>query len=195
MSDKLKLGQIITTEQFKDAIHVAVAPVTAGMPLLAGSHVLLDAGVAFQSNIKAIGVVDPFLKTSVFKGERFWLFLYPGSITSLRHDWSHPSFSGPSEPPRKHTKAESEAWLRDWIKRADCPDYDTVMAAAVGAHVEPIEDYASGAYKIQDYGDGPRLYFSGRDAHSEIPTEFWDHVENVTGVKVPVRAVGFSCSC
>lgn len=41
MSDqsKLGIGQIIATEQFRDAIHVAVAPVVAGEQLHPGDHV------------------------------------------------------------------------------------------------------------------------------------------------------------
>lgn len=98
MSDqsKLGLGQIITTEQTRDAIHCAVAPVTAGMRLQPGSHVLIDGGVAMQTNANGIGVVDPFLKIPVMEGQKFWLFLYPNTITALSHIWSHPDF--PDEP-------------------------------------------------------------------------------------------------
>ncbi len=39
-----------------------------------------------------LGVVDPFLTEPVARGDRFWVFLKPLTITGLRHSWSHPAF-------------------------------------------------------------------------------------------------------
>jgi hypothetical protein len=92
------LGNLITDgDRRRDAVHVAVAPVTAAEELTPGQHVGFappgqtelvgpaDAG-------RHIGVVDPFLKDRVRPGQRFWLFLYPNTVTSLRHVWTHPAF-------------------------------------------------------------------------------------------------------
>lgn len=98
--DNLKLGEIITTPQQRDAIHIAVVPITAGQMLRPGDRVgfrLGDHETAFLIGSNAVGIVDPFLKCVVEEGQRFWLFLYPGSVTSIRHDWTHPAFERRSE--------------------------------------------------------------------------------------------------
>lgn len=92
-----QLGQLIEDgDRRRDAIHVAVAPVTAAQRLTPGQHIGLVepdnpelAGPCDQN----IGIVDPFLAQEVEPGQRFWLFLYPGTVTGLRHVWTHPAFT------------------------------------------------------------------------------------------------------
>lgn len=96
MDTSPQLGRLIDDgDRRRDAVHIAVAPVTAAVRLAPGQHVgLVEAG-----NVELvgpcdenIGLVDPFLASGVEAGERFWLFLYPGTVTGLRHVWTHPAF-------------------------------------------------------------------------------------------------------
>ena len=92
-----RLGQLIEDgDRRRDAIHIAVAPVTAAQRLAPGQHV----GLVKEGNLelvgpcdRPVGVVDPFLREDVQPGQRFWLFMYPNTITSLRHVWTHPAFA------------------------------------------------------------------------------------------------------
>lgn len=87
-----KLGQLCDDSDRRDAVHIALAPVIAACNLEPGQFVGLVNGQATWNVETFIGVVDPFLKDEVKKGERFWLMLLPGTITGLRHVWSHPAF-------------------------------------------------------------------------------------------------------
>lgn len=188
MSDTVKLGwRQDATNDKRDAVHVAIAPVTALEDLSPGQHVGLGDG-GISANAEHIGIVDPFLTGRVTKGDRVYLMLYPNTVTSLRHEWTHPSFSLATD------KAASEKWLREFCRTADCPDYESVIAAATN---QPLENYSPEYYSEAYQNDGEYLHFNGRDAHSEIPPEFWDHVEKVSGTKIPAhrRATSFSCSC
>lgn len=192
------LGTIIGAGEARDAIHLAVEPVAAGQRLLPGQDIGLVDGKAFTAKNcpKALGIVDPFIVGQVEEGERFWLVVYPRQIKSLRHVWEHPDFARSEGAPSQdvfvipdgeavhvvHDKEVSERWLRDFIANADCPEYETVIAAALNNSGSWSKEY---------------LHIRGRDAHGEIPPEFWMHLEIVTGRSIPQedRAEYFSCSC
>jgi hypothetical protein len=87
------LGTIIGPNEKRDAIHLAVEPVIAAQDLNPGDNIgFVGNGSAVGYCAKPLGIVDPFIKGVVKKGQRFWLVVYPRQITSLRHVWSHPSF-------------------------------------------------------------------------------------------------------
>ena len=86
------IGNLCNSEAKRDAIHIAVTPVVAAYELAPGARVgLIEGGLAGNS-WDPIGIVDPFLKEPVKKGENFWMFLFPNSVTNLRHTWQHPAF-------------------------------------------------------------------------------------------------------
>ena len=86
------LGTIITDKEKRDAIHLAVENAVAAHTLYAGQDVGLVEGMATVHAEKLLGIVDPFVKGPIQRGERFWLVVYPRQIHSLRHVWTHPDF-------------------------------------------------------------------------------------------------------
>ncbi len=192
MADQIKLGVLIDEFQHRDAIHIAVAPVVAAEPLKPGQHVgfVQDGDTAIvgpiadgsrsPQNKAVIGIVDPFLTVAVKKGDRFYLFLYPQTITSLRHEWTHPAFGLESTimPP---TKSASVLWIKEFADELD-QTYNRLMDAAQ-LWVDD-EDYTfdnSERYKRVDGAKWPI---------------FWRHFEVVTGTKVKDHnAHFFTCSC
>lgn len=174
------LGTIINEDVGRDAIHIATYPVTASEQLFPGQHIGIGPDGA-TTKADHIGIVDAFLTGPVFPGQRFWMMLYPRTITSLRHEWTHPAIDAASIEDARTAKEISEQWLRDFVARSDCPGYEQVVAKAIN------NDSWSNKY----------LHFDDVDAHGEIQPEFWDHIEVVTGRTIPKedRAEYFSCSC
>ncbi len=190
MSDsQFLIGKLIDGAGEPDAIHIATMPVTAAETLKPGQHIgFEEGGLRVMSKppepYKLIGIVDPFLAENVTKGQRFFMFLYPNTITGLRHVWTHPAFEKKVESP---VSVDSEAWLRSFCETADCPKYERVMELIEKGEIK--EEYGTSYY------DEEYLHFSGSDAHATIPPEFWNHVEVVLGKKIGKRPTYFSCSC
>lgn len=92
MSDT-KLGQLLGIDAKRDAIHIAIAPVISSGSINPGEHIGFteDGTVGIRAKVK-IGIADPFLKNTISNGERFYMFLYPNTVTGMRHEWSHPDF-------------------------------------------------------------------------------------------------------
>jgi hypothetical protein len=181
MSENLKLGHLITSEQQRDAVHIAVVPVEAAHHLEPGQKVTVKDGKAYRAKEAGIGVIDPFLALKVMAGEKCWLYLYPGSITSLRHEWTHPAFGASAS---LSAKSLSERWMRAWAMKHVSED-------CYGDGPGKTEDEAL-AYAIE-VGHNTNLgpYES---AQGYIDNEWWTHWEAITGT-TGERGAYFSCAC
>lgn len=170
---ELGLGELITKPQNKDAIHVAVAPVTAAMRLSPGEHVGIIGDKIGRCD-KPIGIVDPFLKTRVLPDEQFWLFLYPNTVTSLRHEWTHPGFSAKGD-----VGSPSKNWIRSY-------------ADSIGVTYDELMEGASEFVTHDEY-----LCQGKRFRGVYLNDNFWPHYQVVTGETVPEEKQQsfFSCSC
>lgn len=168
----IEIGKIINNKQEKDAIHVAVAPVIAYHDLMPGEHIgfIKDDNRTVGSMAgKKLGIVDPYLTEAVNKGQQFWMFLYPNTITSLRHDWIHPEFNEQASRVK-----ESQEWIENW-------------AAQYGMSY----DYAMECGNKRDF-------FLGEVYYDQISPEFWSHFEIITGqiISTEVRnETYFHCAC
>lgn len=174
----IKLGSLISGEARRDAIHIALAPVTAGEELMPGEHVGLNSdGQAVTTATKCIGIVDPFLTKRVSPGEQCWMMLYQFTVTGMRHQWSHPEFS---EDDKKYTiietalKIAAKQFIHD-VADEFCLTYQGLMDAAERWITD--EEYLHGGSELQ----------------GSVPEEFWDHYEILTGKRG--RGSFFSCAC
>lgn len=176
------IGNLITPDETRDAIHLAVYPVEAGDKLYPGCHVSInDEGRAVPSG-ETVGIVDPFLADSVIEGQWFWLVVYPRQISSLHHVWEHPAFPA-SAFDTKGSKTASEAWLREYIDRLDISTYDE-DESAFDIMMSAVEH------------SGDRGYVTiGTDGNGQLTPEFWVHAENYFGKKFSEHPDYFSCAC
>jgi len=195
----IEFGKLIddASKVKRDAVHVAVVPVVAAHNLLPGSHVGLTQGSNDKVSLisePSIGIIDPYLTQNVLRGQWCWLFLYPNTVTGMRHHWSHPAFDDDSEPQatldsenivdKTQVILQSEKYLREFSLDAHL-DYESVIDIVTdciknnNTYVEHNSEYARDAYYNCDQA------------------EFWKHVQNVTGLKIPDREylISFSCSC
>ena len=186
MTEKISIGSMIEGVAHRDAIHIAIAPVIAGEPdLRPGTRI----GFAAFSNeiVRArkdgIGIVDPFLSETPLKGQRFYMLLLPNTITSLRHDWSHPAFS--SHEKHGGETAASEEWLMNYAFRVR--EYDA----------ERGREYAYGKF-MEDVRNGTIFYY-GSDCHGAYDVkeadELYRHLSVVLERDVGPDSFEFSCSC
>lgn len=167
------LGQNPKALAQRDAVHVAVVPCRAADALQPGQHVDVVNGVATTDGKRRIGIVDPFLKKEVEKGQFCYVCLYPGSIVGMRHHWRHPAFVESSDRESALTVLES-------------------IAKRIGVGFEELLEDADNFLRYGDYrSEGAR--FEG----VYLGDDFWDAYEIVRecAVKGEDRGGVYSCSC
>lgn len=198
------LGTILQPGEKRDAIHLGVDPVVAGRNLVRGAHVGFGPdGKAYvaDKNIKAVGIVDPFLTDVVLEGQSFWLIVYPRQITSLRHVWEHPDFpdsgeTGGGELMKNQftsTDPEAEHQMRVVLGDPVAVAKETIRSIAknMGVSYEDLMEHANDYQERGEYWvEGGR--FEGESVH---PETFWPAYELVTGKEAKEKYNFLSCSC
>ena len=171
------LGHIITENEKRDAIHLAVEPVIAKQTLHPGQ----DIGADGSTTTPYVGIVDPFLKNKVMEGERFWLVIYPRQIKSLRHVWTHPAFSEEVLNEKEinaddNKKKESIKWMEDYVRKLNknsdndwsySTDYDEMLQAG---------------HEYLDHGE--YLIKGGLFDGVDFDYNYWTHFSIITGREV-----------
>jgi len=197
------LGKLAPEGAQRDAVHIAVVPVVAATELAPGDFVgVLEDGRA-SGAAPRVGIVDPFLDDFVRAGDRFWLYLLPGSITSLRHHWTHPSFKegpgGLEEGSVGDTVAAAKAVIEQIAREmggdgASSGDEEQYYGPWRPMTYERLMAAAEEWLAYEDY----HVQMGSESWRADFPAaRFWAAYEVVTGKRIPhQRATNFfSCSC
>lgn len=177
------LGKLIDEKAQRDAIHIAVAPVVATERLSPGQRIGLveHDNTQVRANNAGQGIVDPFLSGAVFPGDRFWMWLTPNTITSLRHQWTHPNFDSDNKISHDEHLEKSKTWIAEHADLLGL-SYDVLIKNAE----EWLRDED---YFVQQGSERWRDEFN--------PTEFWHHYEVIAGKVVPddKKRSFYCCTC
>lgn len=135
MSDA-RFGKVLEGPRDRDAIHVPVVAFKCGEPLGRGVEVGVRNGkvwVASSSNLKPVGVVDPFLKKMSQEDDWVWVMIEPGTIRRVRHAWEHPAFPvGAEGLSEGETALQKLKELKEYVKEQEdgfcCAEYEDMEA-------------------------------------------------------------------
>jgi hypothetical protein len=192
------LGTVITDKKVgRDAVHLACFPAKTFDSLTGpGAHVgLLEDGRVSVYAAKPIGIIDPFLPDLVKAGQEVLVLVYPRTIESLRHVWSHPDV--PEE--NKSVAVLMPQLTVEMTQPVLDRNYLTARLAEIGRTLDPPVS----ASRLEEAMDEGYVTVYGEDAYGEIPLppEVWQAYENVHGrmaIADPRRGqqgVYFTCSC
>ena len=211
------LGTIHTKDEGRDAIHLGVYQVELGAAAQRGAYLSVQDGKAFPvlKKEKAVGILDPFLHNDADMGDKVWLVLFPGMITSLRHVWEHPAFPNlpqeykfgedttPTKKSRSSKKKATEVVKDEPIKTSFNEAEQKELEEKSNAR-EVIERYAASIdldydemmEKADEHLDTGRYYVGGSECEGTyFHEDFWDAYEIITGKTVESKENFISCSC
>lgn len=183
MSSPDVLGRLASLGAGRDAVHVAIIPVVCEEEVEPGQPLKIEDGKVVKSeHFGRVGIVDPFLDRPVDPLKSFYMLLNPGSITSLKHVWTHPAFGDEVEA----IDDENMRFFRE-------------IAATCSMNVQKLLDAAS------DYAEsGEYTYMGNNENYTDVTAreweEFWRRWKVHTGKEAVYkdfydRGSFFSCSC
>ena len=196
MMQPTELGTVPTEKDSRDAIHVAVLPVIAKGNLHPGQFIEVYtkdkkhyARVAVQSQNSTHGICDPFRTGVIYDGVFFWAIMLPGTITDMRHHWTHACIEEEQdivEHRIEHEAGVAEAWMRDFADDIGL-SYEQVLIA--GDHYSEGEIW--GGYTF-DHDTPDRCY--------EDAGLYWGAWSAIRGKPIPEDekedpSPPFSCAC
>lgn len=187
--EPIKLGKLIENEGYRDAIHIAIEPVIAGETLKAGDYIGFNnkgKKEVIKNATKLIGIVDPFLSIDLKQGDKFYMLLFPNTITSLRHHWTHPEFE---EQEVELSREESKKWLTQFATDINA-SYNEIIY--LGKH------FYKGNYIKWSVQSGSETDYGGtyaQDYWYNNREEFIKHFKNITGLDLTDVNGGFTCGC
>lgn len=173
------IGKILEGEYRRDAIHIAVLPVIATQKLAPGQDIGFYGKEGNQVGIvkTPIGIVDPFLQKMVMPEQQFFMFLYPNTITGLRHEWEHPALEKRVLDVQAEKKHEAEQFIH------------SIAARGYISYESLLEHGAR--------GETPTFSTEMYEVSEEDKDKFWTCIETLTGFKAPssLRQEYWSCAC
>lgn len=185
-----QLGRLIEGDDAqRDAIHIAIIPLIIGedymqhgerFRLKYGSKTIALSGEYENGATPTLGILDPFIDTfkSIMEGQKVWGFLFPGTVTGMRHHWKHPSFDKEETPENIY-----EVWLREFADKWNF-NFSQLIEAGIGEGKEL-----------------PYVVANGFDLHTADELEgdeekFWYNLEMYTKKNFsPEHRKGLTWSC
>jgi hypothetical protein len=183
-----KLGSFASAMSKRDAIHIAILPAILRHDMYGGDDVEIKiingeicAMGTSDTNNKPQGIVDPWLfrnGNSLPAGTRAFILLDPGTITSLRHEWTHPGI--PNAPPAD--KLASMLTIGRLAEKLGGFSAEDVIHQAEKA-IRKGDDYVCMGNDLSNWLDNQEV------------DEFWEHFTAITGQARPAGMNGFTCAC